>query len=77
MQVQLPDDKDYEPALEFVVLDEPSGLEAGIIAVQKFFTFGGATEGDNRRPVVWGTIPLSDFHPCGPDIEVAADDGGE
>ncbi len=73
--MQLPDDKDYEPALEFVILDEPGLLEAGLIALHKFFTFSGATEGDNRRPVAWGTLALSDFHPCGPDVEAEADNG--
>ncbi len=66
--MQLPDDIEYAPALEFVVQSEDTGVVSAIRGL-----FGGDAA-EARRTVAWGSIPLSDFHPQGP--EQAEDAGG-
>jgi hypothetical protein len=67
-QVQLPDDIEYAPSLEFVVQSEDTGVASAIRGL-----FGGDAA-DARRTVAWGSVPLADFHPQGP--EQAEDAGG-
>ncbi len=67
-QVQLPDDIEYAPALEFVVQSEDTGVASAIRGL-----FGG-DPADARHTVAWGSLPLAEFHPQGP--ELAEDAGG-
>ena len=67
-QVQLPDDIEYAPSLEFVLQSEDTGMASAIRGL-----FGGDAA-EARHTVAWGSLPLAEFHPQGP--EQAEDAGG-
>jgi hypothetical protein len=67
--VKLPDDIMYAPALEFVLQDEVAGVES----LRRLL--GG--DSDTRRTVAWGSIPLEDFHPQGPELPEGAGGGAD
>ena len=58
----------YAPALEFVVQDEVAGVES-----LRRLIVGG--DPDTRRTVAWGSVPLAEFHPQGPELPEGAGAG--